>query len=89
MRVYEKAMPQPWSFDSSSTFMERMLAQIVGFRIEIEQIEGKWKLNQNHPVERRRRVVRALAAARRRKRPGRRRLDAGDAARGGLNLCRP
>ena len=46
-------MPQPWTFDGASIFMERMLAQIVGFRIEIEKIEGKWKLNQNHPVERR------------------------------------
>ena len=25
-----------------------------------ERIEGKWKLNQNHPVERRRKVVRVL-----------------------------
>ena len=40
--------------------MERMLAQIVGFRIEVEKIEGKWKLNQNHPVERRKKVVQAL-----------------------------
>ena len=61
VRVYEQAMPRPWSFDPSSTFVERMLAQIVGFRIEIEKIEGKWKLNQNHPVERRRKVVRALS----------------------------
>ncbi len=60
VRVYERAMPRPWSFDPSSTFVERMLAQIVGFRIEIEKIEGKWKLNQNHPAERRRKVVRAL-----------------------------
>jgi transcriptional regulator len=60
VRVYEKALPQPWSFDGSGTFVERLLAQIVGFRIEIEKIEGKWKLNQNHPVERRQKVVRAL-----------------------------
>jgi len=60
VRVYEQAMPRPWSFDPASTFGERMLAQIVGFRIEIEKIEGKWKLNQNHPVERRRKVIRAL-----------------------------
>ena len=53
-------MPRPWSFDGSRTFAERMLAQIVGFRIEIEKIEGKWKLNQNHPVERREKVVQAL-----------------------------
>jgi transcriptional regulator len=60
VRVYEQAMPRPWSFDPLSTFMDRMLMQIVGFRIEIGTIEGKWKLNQNHPVERRTKVVRAL-----------------------------
>jgi transcriptional regulator len=60
VRLYESAMPQPWSFDSSGTFAERMLAQIVGFRIEIDKIEGKWKLNQNQPVERREKVIQAL-----------------------------
>jgi transcriptional regulator len=60
VRVYEQAMPRPWSFDPSSSFVERLLAQIVGFRIEVERIEGKWKLNQNHPAERRRKVIRAL-----------------------------
>jgi transcriptional regulator len=40
--------------------VERLLAQIVGFRIEVERIEGKFKLNQNHPAERRQKVVRAL-----------------------------
>src|SRR5262249_47198328 len=60
VRVYERAMPRPWSFDASGTFAERMLGQIVGFRIEVEKIEGKWKLNQNHPIERRKKVVWAL-----------------------------
>jgi transcriptional regulator len=60
VRVYEQAMPRPWSFDASSTFAKRMLAQIVGFRIEVERIEGKFKLSQNHPAERRMKVVRAL-----------------------------
>jgi transcriptional regulator len=60
VRFYEQGMPRPWSFDASTTFMKRMLGQIVGFRIEIEKIEGKWKLNQNHPVERRRKVIAAL-----------------------------
>ena len=53
-------MPRPWSFDADSTFIKRLLAQIVGFRIEIEMLEGKWKLNQNHPVERRQKVIEAL-----------------------------
>lgn len=60
VQVYEQTMPQPWLLDGPATFVERMLAQIVGFRMEIDRIEGKWKLNQNHPVERRRKVVLAL-----------------------------
>jgi len=52
-------MPRPWSFDGSGTFVKRLLGQIVGFRID-ERIEGKWKLNQNHPVERRKKVIQAL-----------------------------
>lgn len=60
VRYYEQAMPRPWTFDPSGTFAERMLAQIVGFRIEVEKIEGKWKLNQNHPAERREKVERVL-----------------------------
>jgi transcriptional regulator len=58
--VYEHALPKPWSFDESTTYAKRMVAQVVGFRMEIDKIEGKWKLNQNHPVERRRKVVRVL-----------------------------
>jgi transcriptional regulator len=60
VRFYEQAMPRPWSLGDPGTFVGRMLAQVVGFRIPIEKIEGKWKLNQNHPAERRRRVIRAL-----------------------------
>jgi transcriptional regulator len=60
VQFYEQPLPQPWSFDGTDSFAERMLAQIVGFRIQIEKIEGKWKLNQNHPVERRHKVVQVL-----------------------------
>jgi len=60
VRVYERAMPRPWSFDPSSAFVGRLLGQIVGFRIEVEAVEGKFKLSQNHPAERRKKVVRAL-----------------------------
>jgi transcriptional regulator len=60
VEVYERNMPRPWSFDGSGAYLERRLAHIVGFRVEVERIEGKWKLNQNHPAERRRKVIRAL-----------------------------
>lgn len=61
VEVYERSMPRPWSVSEPDTFVDRLLKQIVGFRIEVARIEGKWKLNQNHPVERREKVVRALS----------------------------
>jgi transcriptional regulator len=60
VETYERNMSQPWSLGVVDTFTERLLAQIVGFRIEIDKIEGKWKLNQNHPAERRLKVIAAL-----------------------------
>jgi transcriptional regulator len=57
---YEQALPQPWTFDGSAAFYERLVQMIVGFHVDIDRIEGKWKLSQNHPRERRERVVRAL-----------------------------
>ena len=60
--VYEAAMPRPWAFDPTGPVADRLLAQIVGFRIPIDRLEGKWKLNQNHPAERREKVIRALEA---------------------------
>jgi transcriptional regulator len=59
--VYEAGMPRPWAVDDSSPFVGRMLGQIVGFRLEVERLEGKWKLNQNHPADRRRKVADALS----------------------------
>ena len=61
--LYESPMPRPWTFDADSVFADRLLEQIVGFRLTIERIEGKMKLNQNHPAERREKVVRALRAS--------------------------
>jgi len=58
--AYESPRPEPWAFDESDPAIEGMLKAIVGFRIEIARIEGKWKLNQNHPEERRRKVADAL-----------------------------
>lgn len=58
--VYERSMPNPWRLPSSGDYLERMLRGIVGFRVEIARLEGKWKLSQNQPEERRAKVVRAL-----------------------------
>jgi transcriptional regulator len=60
VNAYEGARPNPWGFDPMSADLEKLLKSIVGFRVEITHLEGKWKLSQNHSEQRRRRVVRAL-----------------------------
>jgi transcriptional regulator len=59
---FESNQPRPWRLaDQPAEFIERLAGQIVGFRIPIDRLEGKWKLNQNHPQERRERVIAALS----------------------------
>ncbi len=58
--TYERGMPTPWTVDATGEFVRRVAAGVVGFRVEIDRLEGKWKLNQNHPADRRERVARAL-----------------------------
>jgi transcriptional regulator len=58
--TYERSNPKPWRVDTASAYFQRLVRAVVGFRIEISRLEGKWKLNQNHPPERRRKVTRIL-----------------------------
>lgn len=59
--TYEESMPKPWNMkELSESFLEKMLRMIVGFKIEVSRMEGKWKLSQNHPESRRQKVIRAL-----------------------------
>ena len=60
VREYEQSLPQPWTLGQRNAYLEKMLAQIVGLRLPITRLEGKWKLSQNQPIERREKVVRAL-----------------------------
>ena len=61
VNVYEASMPEPWQLESADPeFIEKLLDGIVGFTIEITSIEGKWKLNQNHPEERRQKIIDGL-----------------------------
>ncbi len=57
---YEASQPQPWKADFTTTYADQMVKRIVAFEIEITRLQGKWKLNQNHPDERRRRVAEEL-----------------------------
>ncbi len=60
VNVYERNMPVPWTVPEPSEFLTRLVDQIVAFQIPLGRLEGKWKLNQNHPLARRQRVIAAL-----------------------------
>jgi transcriptional regulator len=62
LAAYESGVETPWTLERSGETVDRRLAEIVGFRIPITRLEGKWKLNQNHPKERQARVIAALEA---------------------------
>ena len=57
---HEAFQPQPWQPDLETTYMDQMLKRVMAFQIEITSLQGKWKLNQNHPEERRERVSEKL-----------------------------
>ena len=60
VQEYEAGLSSPWRFDPHGRDADRLVAAVVGFRIVIERLEGKWKLNQNHPPERQARVIAEL-----------------------------
>lgn len=60
--VYEAGVEQPWTLERSGDAVEKLLGAIVGFRIPIRRLEGKWKLSQNHARERQDKVIAALEA---------------------------
>jgi transcriptional regulator len=40
-----------WRYELPESFRSRLLAAIVGFKIKIDSIEGKFKMNQNRDPE--------------------------------------
>ena len=63
---FEAGSAAPWAIPAEEReFMDRLRDDIVAFTIDVERIKAAWKLNQNHPPERRRRVIAALRATRR------------------------
>ena len=64
VQAYEATEPAPWRLSESGEYIDRLLPQIVGFRIPISRLEGKWKLNQNRPADQRERVIGVLSQQR-------------------------
>jgi transcriptional regulator len=61
VKRYERSMPRPWTIDSSTPFFERLATMVVGIRIDLDRLEGKWKLGQNHSASVRQNVAESLA----------------------------
>ncbi len=60
VHFFERGLPRPWSIDARSASLRQRARMTMGFRIEIGRLEGKWKVGQNHPAERRRKVIKVL-----------------------------
>ncbi|MEA3319121.1 MAG: FMN-binding negative transcriptional regulator [Bacillota bacterium] len=57
---YEKELEEPWRLEENLETVKSMLNGIVGLRIRVENLQGKWKLNQHHSIERKERVIQQL-----------------------------
>ena len=50
--THEASRDAPWAVtDAPATFVDGMLRAIVGFRLRITRLEGKWKMSQNRPQQ--------------------------------------
>lgn len=59
--VHESKMPIPWKANLSGERRTKLLNMIVGFEIEITDIQGKFKLSQNRPLVDQQNVIGKLA----------------------------
>ena len=60
--VHESARPEPWTIDEApQSYIDAMLKGIVGFELEITQLDGKTKLTQNRDAADRDAVADAYA----------------------------
>jgi len=57
---HEAYIEKPWSVREAQAHVERSIPHILAFEIPIERLEGKFKLNQNHPAANRAGVMRGL-----------------------------
>ena len=58
--VYESHMPNPWKPNLAGERRTKLLNMIVGFEIEVTDIQAKFKLSQNRPPEDQRNVAEKL-----------------------------
>jgi transcriptional regulator len=59
----ESGFADPWSpADAPEGYIEQLMRGIVGLSLDVVELEGVWKLSQNHPRENRLGVIAGLSA---------------------------
>jgi transcriptional regulator len=60
-RTHEQSLPEPWNVsDAPADYIEKQLSAIVGLKLTITRLTGKWKMSQNRPTPDRESVIQAL-----------------------------
>ncbi|HCA27243.1 MAG TPA: FMN-binding negative transcriptional regulator [Betaproteobacteria bacterium] len=59
--VHEARYPSPWQPDLTAAQRQRLLKAVVGFEIDVVEMQGKFKLSQNRPHDDRQRIIAQLA----------------------------
>lgn len=59
-QVHESQRPNPWKPKFTDERSSKLLDMIVGFEIEITDIQGKFKLSQNRSLEDQQRIIKEL-----------------------------
>ena len=60
-KTHEEGRAEPWNVsDAPAPYIEKQLSAIVGLKLTITRLVGKWKLSQNRPAADRAGVIRAL-----------------------------
>lgn len=62
--AHESAQARPWTMDEApASYIDTMVAAVVGLELSVERLEGKFKLSQNRDAADRQGVIDALEAA--------------------------
>ncbi len=63
-QLTEADRPEPWSVaDAPKGYIDQLAHGIVGLRLEVERLEGVWKMIQHHPEANRLGVIAGLSAS--------------------------
>ncbi|MEQ8525146.1 FMN-binding negative transcriptional regulator [Gracilimonas sp.] len=57
---HEEGVNSDWDYEAAHSKRERLLRGIVGIRINITKLEGKFKFNQNRSIEDQKKVIKTL-----------------------------